>query len=60
MAAGVSDGVDGYIARRFDQRSELGAYLDPLADKALAGVHLCIFGVFAIFAGLAGPSRRDP
>ena len=35
VAAGISDGVDGYIARRFDQRSELGAYLDPIADKAL-------------------------
>jgi cardiolipin synthase (CMP-forming) len=34
-AAGISDGVDGFIARRFDQRSELGAILDPLADKAL-------------------------
>jgi len=34
-AAGVSDGIDGYIAKRFDMRSELGAYLDPLADKAL-------------------------
>ena len=35
LAAGVSDGIDGWIARRFDQRSELGAHLDPLADKAL-------------------------
>jgi cardiolipin synthase len=35
VAAGVSDGVDGYLARRLNQRSELGAYLDPLADKAL-------------------------
>jgi cardiolipin synthase (CMP-forming) len=35
VTAGVSDGVDGYIARRFDQRTELGAYLDPIADKAL-------------------------
>ena len=34
-AAGVSDGVDGFIARRYDLRTELGAYLDPLADKAL-------------------------
>jgi cardiolipin synthase len=33
--AGISDGLDGYIARRFDMRSELGAYLDALADKAL-------------------------
>ncbi len=33
--AGVSDGIDGFIARHFNQASELGAYLDPLADKAL-------------------------
>lgn len=35
VLAGVSDGIDGFIARRFDLRTELGAYLDPLADKAL-------------------------
>lgn len=35
VLAGVSDGVDGFIARNFDQRSELGAYLDPIADKLL-------------------------
>lgn len=35
LAAGISDGVDGFIARQFDQRSELGAYLDPIADKLL-------------------------
>ena len=35
VVAGVSDGVDGYIARRYNMRTELGAYLDPLADKAL-------------------------
>jgi len=33
--AAVSDGIDGFIARRFKQRSELGAILDPLADKLL-------------------------
>ena len=33
--AGLSDGLDGFIARRFDMRSELGAYLDAVADKAL-------------------------
>lgn len=33
--AAISDGVDGYIARRYNQRSELGAVLDPLADKVL-------------------------
>ena len=34
-AAAVSDGLDGFIARNFNQRSELGAYLDPIADKVL-------------------------
>ena len=33
--AAILDGVDGYIARRYNQRSELGAILDPLADKML-------------------------
>jgi CDP-diacylglycerol--glycerol-3-phosphate 3-phosphatidyltransferase len=31
----ILDGVDGYIARRYNQKSELGAMLDPLADKLL-------------------------
>jgi len=35
VVAGISDAVDGFIAKRFDLRTELGAYLDPLADKAL-------------------------
>jgi CDP-diacylglycerol--glycerol-3-phosphate 3-phosphatidyltransferase len=35
FVASVLDGVDGYIARRYNQRSELGAILDPLADKLL-------------------------
>ena len=35
MAAGLSDGVDGFLARRFDMKSALGAYLDPIADKLL-------------------------
>jgi cardiolipin synthase (CMP-forming) len=33
--AAISDAVDGYIARRYHQKSELGIILDPLADKAL-------------------------
>lgn len=35
LIAGISDALDGWIARRYDLRSELGAYLDALADKAL-------------------------
>lgn len=33
--AGLSDGLDGLIARYFNQRTVLGAYLDPIADKLL-------------------------
>src|SRR5207248_1056063 len=35
LIAAVSDGLDGYIARRYKQRSSLGVILDPLADKGL-------------------------
>jgi cardiolipin synthase (CMP-forming) len=35
LAAGISDMVDGFLAKRFGMTSELGAYLDPLADKVL-------------------------
>jgi cardiolipin synthase len=35
IVAGISDGLDGFIAKRFDCRTRLGALLDPTADKAL-------------------------
>jgi cardiolipin synthase (CMP-forming) len=35
LLAGVSDAVDGFLAKRFHMTSELGAHLDPLADKVL-------------------------
>ena len=35
IVAGISDGVDGFLAKRLGMASELGAHLDPLADKAL-------------------------
>ena len=40
VAAGVSDAIDGYLARILNQRTRLGAYLDPLADKMLL---VCVF-----------------
>ena len=35
LAAAISDGIDGFLAKRFGMKTELGAYLDPLADKVL-------------------------
>jgi len=35
LAAGISDAIDGFLAKRFNMATELGAYLDPLADKVL-------------------------
>lgn len=40
VMAGVSDGVDGFLAKRYGWTTELGSYLDPLADKLLL---VCIF-----------------
>lgn len=49
LLAGVSDAVDGYIARRFNQRSRLGSYLDPMADKLLL---VSVFVVLAVLQEL--------
>lgn len=43
VAAGVSDALDGYLARRFGRETTLGSYLDPIADKVLmAGVYVSL------------------
>jgi cardiolipin synthase len=49
ISAGITDGLDGLLARRFDQQSQLGTILDPIADKLLlvtAFVVLSMRGVF--------------
>jgi len=60
LAAGVSDAIDGFLAKRFHMKSELGAYLDPLADKALIVsiyVALGIAGALPIFLVILVVSR---
>jgi len=60
VAAGVSDGVDGFIARQFNQMSELGAYLDPVADKLLlvtVFVVLGLMGQLPLWLVIAAVSR---
>lgn len=60
LVAGVSDALDGWIARRFDLRSELGAYLDAIADKALLVcdyVTLAVVGILPLWLALIVVSR---
>jgi cardiolipin synthase len=47
VVAGISDAVDGFLAKRFNWETELGAFLDPIADKLLI---VCIY----IALGVAG------
>ena len=46
--AGFSDGLDGYLAKRFDWQSRLGGLLDPLADKALLMSSFLVLGVLGL------------
>ncbi|MEI5663902.1 CDP-alcohol phosphatidyltransferase family protein [Bosea sp. CCNWLW174] len=60
VTAGVSDAIDGFIAKRFDMKSELGAYLDPLADKALIVsiyITLAIIGIIPVWLVIVVVSR---
>jgi cardiolipin synthase len=51
LAAGLSDAVDGYLAKRFHMTTELGAYLDPLADKALIVSIYITLGINGLIPG---------
>jgi cardiolipin synthase len=58
--AGLSDGLDGFIARYFNQRTALGAWLDPMADKLLlvsAFVALAVLGVIPPWVGVVVIAR---
>ena len=48
MLAGITDGLDGYIARRFDAKTKLGALLDPIADKCLLVASYVMLGSLSL------------
>jgi cardiolipin synthase len=53
LLAAISDGLDGYVARRYNQRSSLGVILDPIADKGLL-----LSGVITL--SISNWSQSDP
>jgi cardiolipin synthase len=60
LLAGLSDALDGFLARRFHWETELGAYLDPIADKTmLTSVYaaLAFHGHIPIWLGILVVSR---
>lgn len=60
IVAGASDAIDGFVARHFNQRSALGSYLDPMADKLLlvsVFVMLGLMGELPLWLVIAVVSR---
>lgn len=55
ILAGVTDGLDGLFARRFDQHSQLGTILDPIADKLLLVTSFIVLSLPSI-----SPQQQPP
>lgn len=49
ILAGVTDGLDGLLARRFDQKSQLGTILDPIADKLMLVTAFVVLSMRSVF-----------
>jgi cardiolipin synthase len=54
--AGITDALDGFIARHFGQQSRLGAYLDPAADKLLLTSAYVVLAIPGVHAGALIPA----
>ena len=51
ILASITDWVDGYIARKYQQVSDFGKFLDPLADKLLTIAAMAMFCEWGVFPG---------
>ncbi len=49
VIAGLTDGLDGLLARRFDQQSQLGTILDPIADKLMMVTAFIVLSMRSVF-----------
>ena len=59
VAAGVTDGLDGLLARRFNQGSQLGQILDPIADKLLLVTSFVVLSLPSIMRTSALPAPHS-
>ena len=57
--AGVTDGLDGMLARRFDQKSQLGTILDPIADKLLLVTSFVTLSLPSVISRTALPAPHE-
>lgn len=53
VTAGITDFLDGYVARKFDQTSRLGTFMDPIADKLLIATALMMMVAFNRIEGFS-------
>ena len=53
ILASITDFIDGYIARNYNQTTDFGKFLDPLADKLLTLAAMCIYCQWGIFPAWA-------
>jgi cardiolipin synthase len=59
LSAGVTDGLDGMLARRFNQKSQLGTILDPIADKLLLVTSFVTLSMPSVIARSAMPPPHE-
>ena len=53
IVASLTDLLDGYVARHYNQITDFGKFMDPLADKMLVMAAMCYFVQFGLMAGWA-------
>jgi cardiolipin synthase len=59
MSAGITDGLDGMLARRFNQKSQLGTILDPIADKLLLVTSFVTLSMPSVISRAALPPPHE-